>query len=128
MLEFSYNRRTLTLYFWLGLIGGICFFLTLPLLYLGTPVFSLPLILPLPLYLILKRQIPLRVFEDRFELKIAPLRPVEILRKTEIRRILRQEKKMEIHLDDGRALIVPLAIFSAEDRERVTALLKGEES
>ena len=120
MKEFNFNKKLISRYFWLGIIAaaiGLIAFFT------GATISSITFVVPFMLYFIMKNFVVLKVFDDRYEIKQAPLKAVTIINKTDILEVDRENKKICIRLKDGNKTTLALNSFSPEDREEVIEIL-----
>jgi hypothetical protein len=118
--EYSYNKNYKKLFLITGLFGlgfaVIFFMLSLSEQSHSTPV-PIALIFPIILYFLFRNYIIFKIYDDYFELRIAPLRAIEIIKFDELENIEISGKRMYFYRKNKKKLSIHLNSIDADKRE-----------
>lgn len=114
MREFHYNTKHVKIYMWLAIF---CTPLSLFLLFVPSGRSNVAMILPVFMYFLYRKLVVVRAYDDHLELKLAPLQSLRIVNFNEIIDVMDENKKLILHLKDGKKIKIPYNLFNIYERE-----------
>lgn len=121
---FYFNRKILSLYLYIAIFAGFCFILALFLIQRGGAL-GFAFVMSLVFYFLHKNKPLLTLFENHFELRLAPLAGLQIYKYSDLERIESDKKQILIFIaGEKKEVKIPLSNFSAEERGEIIQLLE----
>lgn len=124
--EYKYNKTYTNLFLGLGVLCILFIFIMFVISKGRVLPLNIGLIMPIIAYFLFKNFTVLKFYDTYVEVKIAPLRGVQMFRYNELESIETEKNKMIIYPKNGKKIKLALVSFDKDQRSEVIELLKSK--